>query len=143
MMRRASVLVVFALAASLLSLAGDTLEQLKARAEAAHGGEQVKLCLEVANRELKLATDAFEAGDIEKGHATVEDIVTYAERAGDSARTSGKHLKKTEIEVRRIANRLDDIGRALSLDDRAPLQAAVKRLEHVRTQLLARMFGEK
>lgn len=141
--RKASMVVIFALATALLSLAGETLQQLKARVDAAHGGDQAKLCLEVASRELQQADNSFQAGDIQQGQAAVQEVVTYAERAGNAARVSGKHLKKTEIELRRIANRLDDIGRSLSFDDRVPLKAAVQRLEHVRTELLARMFDDK
>jgi hypothetical protein len=144
-MRKVTTAIVFMLAASLLLYAGkeETLEQLKARAAAAKPADQVGLFLQIAERQLKAADDAFNAGDAGQGHAAVTDVVSYAERAGEAARTSRKNIKNAEIHIRKIARRLDDIRRTLNFEDRAPLQAGVDRLEHVRTELLAQMFEHR
>jgi hypothetical protein len=99
--------------------------------------------LDIAELQLKAADTAFSAGEAEKGQAAVTDVVSYAERAGEAARSSRKHIKNAEIHIRKIARRLDDIRRTLNFEDRPPVQAAVDRLEHVRTELLARMFEHK
>src|SRR6266542_4010133 len=108
-MRRIAVVIAFLVASSLMSFARteETLEQLKSRAKAANSADQPKLFLDIASRQLREADAAFTAGDAEKGHAAVQEVVTYSERAGEAARTSGKSLKQTEIGVRRIARRLD------------------------------------
>jgi hypothetical protein len=144
-MRRLTIVMLFLACSSLLVYAGkeETVEQLKARVETAKPADQVGICLEVAERQLKAADDAFNAGDADKGQSAVTDVVNYAERAGEAARASGKNLKNAEIHIRKIARRLDDIRRTLNFEDRPPLQAAVDRLEHVRTELLARMFEHK
>ena len=122
----------------------ETIEELKARAEQAKpGGDQVKLFVEVAQRQLNAADKAYEAGDADKGKAALEDMVGYAERAGDAAISTGKRLKQTEIALRKISERLESIRRSLAVDDRPPLAAARDRLEKTRSNLLNRMFKGK
>ena len=142
-MRKLALILV--LLAPVLSFAGheESLEQLKARAEAARPADQPGLFLNIADRQLQNANEAFTAGNTEQGQQAVAEVVSYAERAGEAARVSGKHLKHTEIHVRKIAQRLDDIRRTLNFEDRAPLQQASDRLEHVRAELLTRMFEHK
>jgi hypothetical protein len=70
-------------------------------------------------------------------------VVTYAQKAGDAARQSRKHIKRTEIEVRKMSRRLQDLKPTVDLDSRQPVQDAINRLEHIRTQLLMQMFSER
>jgi hypothetical protein len=70
-------------------------------------------------------------------------VATFSEKARDAASKSGKKLKPTEIAVRKMAHKLRDMKRTLSFEDQAPVQDAIDRLEHVRTDLLTRMFGIK
>lgn len=137
--------MVLLLAAFTFAHGGDEepLDQLKARAAAAKPGDQPKLFLQIAERDLKLASDLYNHGDIDKGRATVEDLATSCESATTAARESGKHLKQSEVKMREIARRLDALKKTLSFDDRPPVQAAIDRLEKLRTELLARMFGPK
>jgi hypothetical protein len=144
-MRRIATLFVFVLAALLLSSAAnqETLEQLKARAQKASKGEQPRLFVEVARRALQEADDAFNAGDSDRAQAGVRDVVSYSESAAEAARASRKHVKRTEISLREIARRLDQMGHTVNFDDRPPIKAAVERLEQLRTELLAQMFEHK
>ena len=125
-----------------LAMTGETLEELKAKAGAASGGEKAMLCARVAREEVELANQQFTDGNVEQGHAAVRDAVAYAEKARDAARTSKKKLKQTEIAIGRTAHRLNDISRTLALDDRPTVEQAVKELEHIQDQLLDAMFGE-
>ncbi len=68
-------------------------------------------------------------------------MVEYGRKAADAASTSGKHLKQTEIELRKLRKRMHDIAETLAVDDRPPLQKAVDDIEQIRSDLLARMFG--
>ena len=135
-----SVAFCFVLA-GLAVAATDSLPELKTRADAAHGGEQAKLCLEYAHRILEDANEQYTSGDVEKGEAEVAESVTYANKAANAASSSGKHLKETEINLRKLSKRLHDIGETLAVEDRPPLQKAVDDVEQIRSQLLARMFG--
>ena len=125
-----------------LAMAGETLEELKAKAGAASGGDQAKLCAQVAQQDVELANQHFTDGEVEQGHAAVRDAVAYAEKARDSAVASKKHLKKIEISIGKTAHRLNDISKTLAIDDRPIVEQAVKELEHIQDQLLDAMFGD-
>jgi len=125
-----------------LALAGtESLQELKARADAATGAMQAKLCLEYAHRQLAEADSMFNQGDVEKGQANIREVVDYAQKAASAASASGKHLKETEIDLRKLEKRMHDIGESLSLDDRDPVRKAVEELETIRSQLMIRMWG--
>ena len=135
-----SAAIVFLLT-SLALAATESLPALKARADAAHGGEQAKLCLEYAHRVLEDANALFISGDVDKAQREVGEVVEYGRKAADAASSSGKHLKQTEIDLRKLSKRLHDIAETLAVEDRPPLLKAVEDLEQIRSDLLARMFG--
>ena len=74
-------------------------------------------------------------------HADLKDVVSYSEKATTAATQTGKKLKNIEIAVRKMAERLRDIKRSLNFEDQPPVQEAAERLEKLRNQLLAKMFG--
>ena len=135
-----SAAIVFLLTSMALA-ATESLPDLKARADAAHGGEQAKLCLEYAHRLLEDANVLFTNGDVDKAQGEVAEVVEYSRKAADAASTSGKHLKQTEIDLRKLSNRLHDIAATLAVEDRPPLLKAVDDIEQIRADLLIRMFG--
>jgi len=136
------VLVAFACVGVALAMS-DAATQLKARADAAHGGEQAKLCLEYAHSELEDANTLFTNGDVDKAQSEVVEVVAYAHKAAEAATSSGKHLKQTEIELRKLSKRVHDIAQTLNVEDRPPLLKAVDDLEQIRSDLLAKMFGQQ
>jgi hypothetical protein len=143
-MRKLATILAVLLASTIVCRAADEpLDALMRRAEQATGGEQVKLYAEVARRQLHAAGDLFTAGDVQKARRAVDEVVTYSEKAGAAARISGKRLKETEIAVRKISKKLTDINRTLNVEDRPPVQAAIDKLEDIRSQLLAHMFRKK
>jgi DNA repair photolyase len=144
-MRNVGVVVVFLVAASLLSFGkrDETIEQLIARAEAASLQQQSDLFLEVAERELKLATEAFKVDKREEGRAALEQIVKYSDKAHSASIRSSKRIKHTEIKLRQISGRLRDIKMNVDVDDQAQVQATIGKLEDFRSELLKSMFGSK
>ena len=132
--------MVFVLAG--LALAGDeSISALKAHADSATGSEQAKLCLEYAHRQLADADRLFNEGDVEKGQAEIREVVEYAHKAANAASASGKHLKETEIDLRKLEKRMHDIGESLAFEDRDPVRQAVDEIEQIRSQLMIRMWG--
>jgi hypothetical protein len=121
----------------------DSLEQLMAKADAASGGQQTDLCLEVAERELKLTIEAYKGNKPEEAQASLQQIVKYSDKAHSAAIQSGKRLKHTEIKMRQIAGHLRDLKFNVDVDDQPMVQAAVDKLEDFRTQILKSMFGSK
>jgi len=113
-----------------------------ARAEAAKVEDRPALFVEIAWRQLKSADQLYTAGKVEEAQAALKDVVSCSETAHDAAIQSGKRLKNTEIEFRKMAAKLRDIKRSLNFDDQAPVQAAADRLESLRTDLLSHMFGK-
>ena len=142
-MRAVAGNVVLVLVLSLAGPASETTPELKARADAAHGGERAALSMEYAHRELEEANNFYNQGDVEKAEAAVQEVLTYAQQAATAAATSGKRLKQTEIDLRKLEHRLHDIGQSLNIDDRPPVEKGVQQLEQIRADLLAKMFGEK
>ena len=106
---------------SLALAANETASELKARANGAHGGEQAKLCLEYARRQLEDANALFTDGQVDKAQAEVREAVDYARKWADAAASSGKQLKEIE--------------------DRPPLRQAVDEIEQTRSDLLVKMWG--
>lgn len=127
--------------AAVTAYAAQNPAELKTRADAAHGGEQAKLCLEYAHVQLEVANTLFNNGDGDKGQADIAEVVEYSRKAADAASTSGKHLKDTEIKLRKLAERMHDIGETLAFEDRQPVRDAVQQLEKIRSDLMIKMWG--
>jgi hypothetical protein len=145
MKSRVLAVLLLLLPASLVCAARqqESLEQLMAKADAASSGQQADLCLEVAERETKLTIEAFKAGRVEDGRASLQQIVKYADKAHSAAIQSGKRLKHTEIKMRQITGHLRDLKVNVDADDQPMVQAVVDKLEEFRTQMLRSMFGSK
>jgi hypothetical protein len=120
----------------------ETLEQLKARVDAARGDEKIKICLEIAEQQVEAANKNFNDGDVEAAHAAVDEVAVYAEKARDASIASGRRLKDCEISARKMSRRLSDIKRTVAFEDQPVIEKAVRRLEDVRTDLLAQMFSK-
>lgn len=145
MRKRIGAILVFLLTAAVLSLGRkeETLEQLIARAEASRPDQQSDLFMQVAERELKSANDAYKAGQWEQFRVALQGIVKYSDSAHSAAMHSDKRLKRTEIKIRGISNKLRDLKLNVDIDDQPGVQAAIDRLEGFRTELLHSMFGSK
>lgn len=114
---------------------------LKARADNAHGGEEAKLCVEYAQAELEYANDLFTKGDVDQAQSAVSSVMEYVRKGTNAAKSSGKRLKQTEIELRKLQKRMKDIAESLNLDDRPPVLKSVDEIEQLRAGLLTAMFG--
>ncbi len=114
---------------------------LKTRADNAHGGEEAKLCIEYAHAELEYANDLFTQGDVDQAQSAVTSVMEYVRKGSSAAKSSGKRLKQTEIELRKLEKRMKDIAESLNLDDRPPVLKSVDEIEQLRAGLLAAMFG--
>ena len=118
----------------------EPVESLKSRVDHAQAQDRPKLCVQVAEMQLRNADHFYNAGNIEQAQAAVADIVSYSEKARDSAKETKKQLKHVEISVRKMADKLTDIKRTLSFDDQPPVDLAIQRLQEIRTSLLDEMF---
>lgn len=134
------ILVLLAAAFAYASDKNDSLEQLKAKAETAEGKHQIDLLTEIAERQLKVTDEAYGAGNADQAQSALKDVVDYGVRAAKEATNTGKHMKRTEIALRKIADKLDNISKSVDFETRPPVVDAVKKLEAARNDLLFRMF---
>jgi hypothetical protein len=139
-----AVVVAFALGLAFPCAAAkeETVDELKARVESARPEVRADLCIRIAQRQLQNADQLYIDGKVEEAHAAVDDIVSYSEKARDAATQNRKRLKNVEINVRKMAEKLRDIKRTLAFDDQPPVEAAIHRLEDIRTALLKEMFAK-
>jgi hypothetical protein len=135
-------MLLLAFAAGPAAARDETLDELKSRVQNAPTQDRPRLCIRIAELQLRNADKLYKAGDVEHARAAVDEIITYSEQGRDSAVETNKHLKHVEITVRKIAERLRDIKRILAIEDQPPVDQAVQRLEEVRTSLLQRMFSK-
>jgi hypothetical protein len=145
MMRLRMSILLFAVVFTPAGFAGteESLQQLIARAEAAHPQDRTGLYLQIARRQAEAAGKFYEGGNAEAGGSAVADVVMYSGKASDTAISSGRKIKDTEIALRKMAERFRDLKRNLPFEDQAPVQQAIDRMEKMRTDLLAAMFGKK
>ena len=135
-------LVAVALSAAVSSNA-ENLDQMITHADSAALGERPALYIHIARQQAEAADKFYQADNAEAGNAALNDVVTYAGKASDAAARSGKKLKDTEIALRKMAEKFRDVKHNLPFEDQAPVQQAIDRLEKMRTDLLAVMFGKK
>ncbi len=140
-LRAAIVAAWFALLVTTASHGAEqTVAQLKERLASASPGDRPRICIQIAQTQLAEADKLYAAGDFEKAQTALTDVAAYSELARDYAIQSRKYQKQSEIAVRGMTRKLNDIQHTLSVEDRTPLQDAITRLERVRDDLLAAIF---
>jgi hypothetical protein len=143
-MTKFTVLVLLLMTAwTAVAANNEEVESLKARAATEDINDQVKIFTKVAQLQLKQVSKAYDEGDAEQAEYALHDVQEYGVRAAEKAQESRKHMKQTEIAIRKISDRLSNIGKALSFDERQPVTSAVNKLEAARTNLLHAMFRKR
>jgi hypothetical protein len=117
-----------------------TIEELKARLSSTSIGDRPALCLQIAERQLDDASKSYSEMESEKAQAAMTDVVAFSELARDYAIQSHKHQKQTEIAVRKMTRKLNDLRHSVSREDQASVQNAIDHLQRVRDDLLLAMF---
>jgi hypothetical protein len=117
-----------------------TLEELKNRVDKVSVEDRPPLCIRVSELQLSAVDKLYVAGDNEKMHAALGDVVTYSEMARDYSIQSQKHEKQSEIAIRKMARKLGDLKHTVSREDQEQIQNTIDRLQRIRDDLLAAMF---
>ena len=103
-------------------------------------GDRPALCIQISERQLGDADRLYIAGDSEKARAALADVVAYSELARDYAIQSHKHEKQSEIAIRKMVRKLNDMNHAVSHEDQSQIQNTIDRLQKIRDDLLVAMF---
>lgn len=134
------LLLILLVGAAASARTEPTIEELKARVSSASVGEKAKICLEIAEKQLNAADKQYTADDIENAKTSLTDVVAFTELARDYSLQSHKHQKQTEIAVRSMTRKLNDLVHVVGREEQGPLKEAIQHLERVRDDLLAAMF---
>lgn len=142
-MIRHSLAIVMVIAVALTAFAAEeTLDQLKARVADAKPQDQPKLYTQIADLEFKEVDRLFESADSQGATKLLSTLVDDCEKAAKSSVTTRKHMKKTEISLRKIADQLEQIRKTIDYESRPPVQTAIERIEQARNELLTAMFSK-
>ena len=119
-----------------------SLEEMKARVPHAKPDERTNLCIQIAERQVEAADKLYTDGKTEEAEAAIHDVINYSPQASEAAGQTGHRLKNTEIAMRKMSHRLNDIKRKVPFENQALVQTAIDTLDKIRTDLLSRMFAK-
>ncbi len=139
-MKNVAILVLMLSSAVLAADKQESVESMKARFERTAPKDRVELALKIAEQQLVVMDKAYADGNVDAGRAALADVQTFGIQAAENSATTGKHMKQTEIALRKMTVRLENIRRTLSVDDRAPVGEAIQKVDGARNELLNRMF---
>ena len=139
-MRYFWLLITLLLASALFAGQKSSEEELQHKIESARGGKRAEFLMQLAHQELEEADRQYHDGDTDKALRTAQSSGACADQATAASLESGKRLKDTEIELRKLSERLQAILQELSFEDRQGLDPMVQKLEQDRSKLLDRMF---
>jgi hypothetical protein len=113
---------------------------LEARAQQASPKEQCFLYAELVHKMTELAGKQLAMGELQQASTSIHVVQVYAGKIHMGMADDSKRLKNAEILVRHTAFRLKDMMSEAALDDRPPLQAALKQLDQVQSELMLQVF---
>jgi hypothetical protein len=118
----------------------QAMAALMLKADQALPRDQCFLYAELVHQMTELAGQQISAGDEGQASATLRLVQKYAEKIHMGVAEDGKKMKNAEQLMRHTSYRLNDILNAASYDDRQALQATLKQLEQVQTELMMQVF---
>ena len=118
----------------------QTIDALEARASQAQPREQCFLYAEMVHQMTELAGQQYSSGDDDHASQTLRLVQKYAEKIHMGVAADGKKMKNAEQLISHTSYRLSGILNAASYDDRQALQATLKQLEQVQTELMMQVF---
>ena len=149
-MRFVATIIVFALAFSLFCARARAIDEkvpdaqamaaLIAKADQAGPKEQCFLYAELVHQMTELAGQQLSAGDDDHASATLRLVQRYTEKIHLGVTEDGKKLKNAEQLIEHTSYRLTGILNAASYEDRQAVQATLKQLEQVQTELMMQVF---
>jgi len=117
----------------------QAMAALMAKADQAQPKDQCFLYAELVHQMTELAGQQLNAGD-SRASETLHQVQTYAQKIHMGVAEDGKKMKNAEQLIQHTSYRLRDILDAASYDDRQALQATLKQLEQVQTELMMQVF---
>jgi hypothetical protein len=116
------------------------LAALQVKADNAQPRDRCFLYATLVSRMTDLAGNQFNSGDPGQASETLKAVQQYAEKIHTDVVDDSKKLRDAELLMRRASFRLQDILSEASYEDRETLQATLKQLNQVQTQLMTEVF---
>ena len=116
------------------------LAALQVKADHAQPRDRCFLYATLVSRMTDLAGNQFNSGDPGQASETLKAVQQYAEKIHTDVVDDSKKLRDAELLMRRASFRLQDILSEASYEDRETLQATLKQLNQVQTQLMTEVF---
>jgi hypothetical protein len=126
--------------ASTLDDSPTALAALQAKADQAQPKDKCFLYATLVSRMTDLAGHQLNSGDSRQASETLKVVQQYAEKIHMGVAGDSKKLKDAELLMQRATFRLQDILSEASYEDRQALEAALKQLNQVQTQLMTQVF---
>ena len=128
------------LAASAVDDNPAALAALQVKADHAQPRDRCFLYATLVSRMTDLAGHQLNSGDSRQASETLKVVQQYAEKIQMGVVGDSKKLKDAESLMRRATFRLQDILSEASYEDRQALEATLKQLNQVQTQLMTQVF---
>jgi len=146
---RSLFLLLFLLSTSLPSRAADKvatideqqLLQLEQRAEQANPRDQCFMYTELVSAMTDLAGRQMRSGDPDSALATLQKVTKYAQLIRSSISRDAKRLKNAEKLMHDTTFKLNQYLHIASSEDQPSVQATLKQLNQVQTELLTQVFS--
>jgi len=119
----------------------QALSQLEQRAEQANPREQCFLYTELVSAMTEVAGKQLNDGDVDRASATLKKVAKYAQLIHMNLARDTKRLKSAEMLMHHTTFRLTEYLHRASSEDRPTLQATLKQLNQVQTELLSQVFN--
>ncbi len=127
-------------AASALDDNPAALAALQVKADHAQPRDRCFLYATLVSRMTDLAGHQLNSGDSGQASETLKLVQQYAEKIDMGVADDSKKLKDAELLMQRTSFRLQDILSQVSYEDRQTLEATLKQLNRVQTQLMTQVF---
>ena len=109
-----------------------------------------QLAMESANAALDTARTAYQANDLDKTRASLDEVgdaVTLAydslKQTGKEARRDPKFFKKTELATRQMLRRIEGMAEGMNFEDRSLVDKVRERVTAIHENLLQDIMGKK
>jgi hypothetical protein len=117
----------------------QAMAALMIKADQALPKDQCFLYAEIVHQMTELAGQQMSSGDV-RASETLRLVQKYAEKIHMGVAEDSKKMKNAEQLMQHTSYRLNDILNAASYDDRQALQATLKQLQQVQTELMMQVF---
>ena len=109
-----------------------------------------QLAMELANSALDSARTAYQANDLDKTRASLDDTgeaVSLAyeslKQTGKEARRDPKFFKRTELATRQMLRRIEGMAESMNFEDRSLIDKLRERVAAIHENLLQDIMGKK